>query len=197
MSPRHSAAEAQVTRSRILEKAIAVGATDGFEGVTIGRLAHDLGMSKAGVIGPFGSKEALQLAAFDAAVAEFREQVPGRVIRMRPGLDRLLRLCDAWVDFLVGARPGGCLLTTAATEYDAQSGPLHDAVVDSSQRWIEFLVSEITAALQTGELPDTTDPEQAAFELNGISLATNQAVQLHRDPTAADRARRAVRRLFT
>jgi AcrR family transcriptional regulator len=37
------------------------------EGLTIGRLANDLGMSKSGLIAHFGSKEDLQLATIATA----------------------------------------------------------------------------------------------------------------------------------
>ena len=48
---------------------------EGLEGVTIGRLAIELKMSKAGILGHFGTKESLQLATFDAAVESMRRQV--------------------------------------------------------------------------------------------------------------------------
>src|SRR5437016_3676098 len=63
-----SAVDALATRTKIIERAVEVASTAGLEGLTIGNLAGDLGMSKAGVLGHFGSKEALQLAALDAAV---------------------------------------------------------------------------------------------------------------------------------
>ena len=47
-----------------------------------------------------------------------------------------------------------------------------------------------------GELPPDTDIDQLVFELNGITLATDQATQLHHDPTAPTRARRAIDRLL-
>jgi hypothetical protein len=40
------------------------------------------------------------------------------------------------------------------------------------------------------------DLDQLAFELNGVILATDQAIQLHHDPAAPDRARRAMERLL-
>ncbi len=67
MSPRRSAAEAAGTRAAIVERALRVGSVDGLEGLTIGRLAGEIGMSKSGLIRHFGSKEGLQLAALDAS----------------------------------------------------------------------------------------------------------------------------------
>ncbi|MGW5699368.1 hypothetical protein ACWEWX_54280, partial [Streptomyces asiaticus] len=52
MSPRRSAAEAQATRGRILGRAAEIASEEGLEGITIGRLAEELDMSKSGVPGP-------------------------------------------------------------------------------------------------------------------------------------------------
>ncbi len=51
------------TRQHILERAIDVASLEGLEGLTIGRLADELEMSKSGLFAHFGSKEDLQLAA--------------------------------------------------------------------------------------------------------------------------------------
>ena len=68
MSPRVSASAAAVTREGIVQASVATASREGLEAVTIGRLAEQLDMSKAGVVGPFGSKEELQLETFRAAV---------------------------------------------------------------------------------------------------------------------------------
>ena len=49
------------TKQRILERAYQLGGLYGLESLTIGQLAEQLEMSKAGVYGHFGSKQALQL----------------------------------------------------------------------------------------------------------------------------------------
>ena len=52
----------EATREAILDRAVDLASTDGLEGLTIGRLAAELEMSKSGLFGHFGSKEGLQLA---------------------------------------------------------------------------------------------------------------------------------------
>jgi len=47
VSPRRSAADAAQTREAIVERAVAVASTEGLEGLTVGRLAGDLGLSKS------------------------------------------------------------------------------------------------------------------------------------------------------
>jgi AcrR family transcriptional regulator len=197
VSPRKSVAETAVTRTRILDRSLALASVDGLEGVTIGRLAADLGMSKAGVIGHFGTKEALQLATLAEAVERFRDRVPARAVGARPGVERLTRAFAEWIDYMAGAEGhGGCFLTSVATEFDGRPGPVRDAVLAALSRWSEYVAAELRSAVDAGELPADTDVDQLVFELDGIALAARQAIQLHADPAAPDRARRAIGRLL-
>ena len=199
MSPRKSAAEARSTRERILEHGIAIASVEGLEGLTIGRLAGDLGMSKAGVLGHFGTKEALQLAALDRASAIFSRLVWDPAATARPGLTRLRAACEAWIDYLERARgvfPGGCLFTTASIEFDGRGGPVRDAVARLYLVWRRRLAGELRLALEAGELAPQSDPEQISFELIGLYLGLNHANQLLGDPRAAERTRRALDRLL-
>jgi AcrR family transcriptional regulator len=200
MSPRKSAAEARRTRERIIERSVAMASVEGLEGLTIGRLAGDLGMSKSGLLGHFGTKEELQLAALRRASAVFSRAVWEPARDLPPGLPRLRAVCEAWTTYLDRERdtfPGGCLFTTSAVEFDAREpGPVRDAVARLHRTWQHRLLADIRTAVAAGELPPPTDPEQLVFELNGAYLSLNHAVQLFGDRTAPERTRRAVARLL-
>ncbi|MFE0099000.1 TetR/AcrR family transcriptional regulator [Streptomyces sp. NPDC059009] len=200
MSPRKSVAEARRTRERIVDRAISLASVDGLEGLTIGRLATDLGMSKAGILGHFGTKEALQLAALEGASAIFSRVVWEGAQHERPGLLRLRAVCEAWFSYLEAERevfPGGCLFTTAAVEFDARHGVLRDAVARLVRLWRRRLTGEVRTAVAAGELPAGTEPEQIAYEIVGVYLALNQEIQLLGAPdVAAVRTRRALDRLL-
>src|SRR5690242_12542535 len=99
MPGRRSAAEARDTRAAILAAAADIASVEGLEGLTIGRLANELEMSKAGVIGHFGSKEELQLATLEYAAAIFRERVWVPAEHLPEGLPRLLATIEAWVRY--------------------------------------------------------------------------------------------------
>ncbi|MHA5054600.1 TetR/AcrR family transcriptional regulator [Streptomyces sp. SD15] len=197
MSPRKSVAETAATRGRIIESALTLASAEGLEGLTIGRLATDLKMSKAGVIGHFGSREALQLAVLDAAVERFRMRVPARAVGARPGTERLTRAFDEWIDYMAeGEGHGGCFLASAASEFDGRPGPVRDAVLDALAAWSAYVAAELITAVEGHELSPHTDVDQLAFELNGVALAANQSLQLHRDPKTPARARRAIARIL-
>ena len=197
MSPRKSVVEAAATRTRIIERALTLGAVNGLEGLTIGHLATDLGMSKAGVIGHFGTKEALQLAVVDEAVERFRARVPGHALGARPGLERLSRAFEEWIAYMTeDEEHRGCFLTSVAMEYDERPGPIRDVILTALARWSDYVTAELDEAVTAGELPRDTDIPQLVFELGGIALAVQQAILLNRDPSAADRGRRAIRRIL-
>ena len=65
------------TRQAILDRAVQIASEEGLEGLSIGRLAGELGVSKSGLFAHFGSKTDLQLATVDAAREIFIEEVIG------------------------------------------------------------------------------------------------------------------------
>lgn len=174
-----------------------MASSDGLEGVTIGRLADQVGMSKAGVVGHFGSKEQLQLEVLASAAETFLREVWEPVREHPPGRRRLLALCDLWVDHVSGqAFPGGCFWTAASSELDGRPGPLRDAVVEMHRTWQRRLIDEIGLCRELGELDAEVDPAQAAFELRAIAMGLNEALQLAGDQSAPHRARRAMHRVL-
>lgn len=197
MSPRNTVEGAAETRETILTEAVARGSVEGLEGITIGKLATSLHMSKAGVIGHFGNKEALQLAALDAAVTTFRAEIWEPLAERPEGITRLRAISRAWLSHLEGDTfPGGCFLTAAAAEFDGRPGPVRDAVASTLALWERTLARDARAAIEAGDLPADSDPIQIAFELNGIAMAVNQGRQLRGDGLAAKRGRAAMKRLL-
>ncbi|GAA2441544.1 TetR/AcrR family transcriptional regulator [Streptomyces macrosporus] len=197
MSPRRSAAEARRTRERIIERSVALASLEGLEGLTIGRLASDLGISKSGLLGHFGTKEALQIAALERAAVIFDREVWRPAADAAPGLARLRAVCTTWISYLErGVFPGGCLFVASTFEYDGRDGPVRDLLRRQFGAWRRRLVADVRVAAGRGELPPDTDPEQVVFELNGILMSLNHTIQLYGDTGAAARARRAVDRLL-
>lgn len=197
VSPRRSVADARHTRAVILARGMHVASIEGLDGLTIGRLATDLGLSKAGLLGHFGTKESLQLAVIDMAAALFMTEVADRASSTRPGMPRLLALCEAWISYLErGVFAGGCFFTAVGTEFDDKPGPVRDAVAGLQSVWERDLRYHVRLAVLAGDLPAGTEPEQVVFEQVGLMLALNRALQLYRDRSAPDRARRAMARLL-
>ncbi len=190
------------TRQAILESAVDIASEEGLEGLTIGRLASELSMSKSGLFAHFGSKECLQLATVEAARSIFIREVIGPAFEADKGLPRLWSLCDTWLAYVSGeVFRGGCFFAAAAAEFDGRPGPVRDRVAAIMKEWLGLLGRSVAEAQGEGQLDASASPAQLAFELNALEMGANWAYQLHGDRQAFARAREAVlerlRRLVT
>jgi hypothetical protein len=106
-------------------------------------------------------------------------------------------MCGAWVSSLERrVFPGGCFFTAAAAEFDDRPGRVRDAIAGLATVWNRDLYRQARTAAAEGDLPPDTDPDQLVFEVTGVVMALNNALQLHRDTAAPARARRALARLL-
>jgi AcrR family transcriptional regulator len=184
------------TRRAILTAAVNVASVEGLEGLSIGRLASELRMSKSGLFAHFGSKEELQVSTVRAAAAIFVHRVirPAEE-RFEPGIARLQAMLDDWLDYMErGIFAGGCFFAAATVEMDGRPGPVRDAVATQMASWAGLLGDCARVAIERGELVPDTDPEQLAFELDALGTAVNSGWQLHEDATVFERGHRAIRR---
>lgn len=180
------------TRAAILEAAIDLASVEGLEGLSIGRLAKRMSMSKSGVIGHFESKTDLQLEAVAAAIVVF-EQAVLEPEREAPGLPRLRARIERWIEHVASGRfEGGCFFWAASAEFDGRPGPVRDAVARATAHWLDGLAEEVRLAQRLGELDADQEPEQLAFELHAFVQEANWAKQLLGREDAFERARRAV-----
>jgi AcrR family transcriptional regulator len=181
------------TRRLILNRAMDIASVDGLQGLSIGRLATDLAVSKSGVFTHFGSKEELQLATVRAAAEVFIEQVIQPADEAPPGLARVWRLCTARLAYLaVSPFPGGCFFAAAAAEFDARPGRVRDEIATGMRRWRKRYARDIAAAIDLGEIAVGTGPDQLAFELDALARAGGSDFLLFDDPAALDHARAAM-----
>jgi AcrR family transcriptional regulator len=184
------------TRRAILTAAVNIASVEGLEGLTIGRLATELDMSKSGLFAHFGSKEELQVSTVRAAAAIFghRVVVPAEE-RFEPGIARLHAMLESWIDYMEhGIFAGGCFFANVAIEMDGRPGPVRDCIALQMSRWADMLAAYARAAIERGELREDTDPEQLAFELDALGTAVNAWWQLHQDEIVFERGHRAIRR---
>jgi hypothetical protein len=77
-------------------------------------------------------------------------------------------------------------------EFDARPGPVNEAVRETMRRWLGVLEREAAIAIVNGELAEGLDPKDIAFTLNALAVGANCDYQLHRNPRALTRARRAM-----
>jgi len=186
-------AHGERTRQSILEAAVNLASEEGLEGLTIGRLASETGMSKSGLFAHFGSKEDLQLATVEAAREIFIREVIHPAFEAERGLARLWKLCDIWLLYVSGGVfRGGCFFAAAAAEFDGRPGTVRNRIAEIMKEWLAMLRRAVVEAQAAGQLDGGVDPAQLAFEFNALELGANWAFQLYGDRQAFARARDAI-----
>jgi AcrR family transcriptional regulator len=180
------------TRRAILRKAVNIASVEGLEGLTIGKLASELGISKSGLFAHFGSKEDLQCAVIDQAREIFVERVV-RPASPFQGLKRLRALCENWVAY--GEErvfPGGCFFSAASLEFDDRPGLVREQIVGLMKKWLGNLEQAARDAQAAGEIAKDIDVRQLAFEIHALAMGANWSSRLFRDSRAFRSARRAI-----
>jgi AcrR family transcriptional regulator len=184
------------TRDAILDRALRMASELGLEGLSIGRLAEELDLSKSGLFAHFESKEELQVRTLERAAERFAEAVIRPALAQPAGERRLRALFESWLEWPRRVRqPGGCIFAAAAAELDDRPGAARDRLIALQQEWHATLARVVRRAQEVGEFRVDLDPAQLAFEVQGIGLAWNYYARLLRDPRALDRARAAFERL--
>ena len=177
------------TRSAILSEAIKLASIQGLDGISIGGLAARMKLSKSGLFGHFGSKEALQQAILEAVAERFVGQVIRPALQQPRGEQRLRAFFDnwlAWVDNDI--LPGGCPLMGAALELDDRPGPLRDYLASQQSQFIRTLERMAQTAVSQGAFRQDVDIHQFAFDLYGIGIGYSIWLRLLRDADAKHRA---------
>ena len=161
---------------------------EGLDGLTIGRLAGELGMSKSGLFAHFGSKQELQLATVEAAAARFREAVIDPVADAAEGAPRLRAMATAYLAHLDSdTYSGGCFW---ARDIGRVRRPARARCATRSRRALEAWLGELE---RQARIAGVEDPERLAFELYALVMGANSRYRLSRRP-AGLRLRPRVRR---
>lgn len=182
----------QQTRHVIVAHALQTASVHGLGGLTIGRLASDLGLSKSGLFAHFRSKEALQVGVLEAARDGFVDEVLRPAVQLPRGIPRVRALFENWLAWGTSdLRPGGCLFVNASSELDDRPGVLRDVLVDLQAQWIDTLEKAASIAVDCGDFRADVDPRQFAFEMYSFLLGRQLFGRLLREPRAHERTRAA------
>lgn len=181
----------------MLGAALSLATELGLEGVTIGKLAEHVGMSKSGLFAHFSSKENLQVAILDEAVARFVAVVVAPALKKPRGEPRLRALLENWIawskaDFL----PGGCIFVVAGVELDDRPGPARDRLVAAQKDWLGTIAGAARIAIDERHFRKDLDTEQIAYELFSIAYGYHFLRRIGDAGRAERRARAAIERIL-
>lgn len=185
------------TRAHILREALSLASTIGIEGVTIGKLADHVGMSKSGLFAHFASKDNLAIAILDEAVDRFIAIVVSPALKRPRGEPRVRALVENWIGWAqADFQPGGCIFLSASVELDDRPGPARDRLVASQKDWVQTLATAARIAVQEKHFRKDLDCDQFAIDL--VAAAYGQAIlgRLFSDPKLDARLRKAFDRIL-
>jgi len=187
----------EITRQAILERATALASRHGLEGVSIGQLAEDLGLSKSGLFAHFGSKETLHVEILRFAADRFVQEVVRPALAQPRGEPRVRAIFERWLAWSRShSVPGGCLFVAAASELDDRPGPARDELVRLQRDWMDSIAISFRSGITEGHFRADADPEQFAHDLYSVMLGYHHAQRLLRDPAADARAHASVAALL-
>src|SRR5262245_11474646 len=167
-----SLSKGQVSRAAILHAAAKLATTKGLDGLSIGDLAAEVGMSKSGLYAHFKSKEELELATIETAAAIFEREVLQPVAGAPAGIARLKSLANSFLAHLERkVFPGGCFFAAVGAELDTRPGPVRDRVAAVVSSWLSLLRQCIVDAQALGEIDPRAEVDQVVFEVQAMLLA--------------------------
>jgi len=156
---------------KILALAMGIAAREGLAGLTIGRLARELRMSKSGLFAHFRSKRSLEMATIDEARSVF-SSVLSPAKAANEGIEQLWVLCDSWLAHIERrVFPGGYFFTGAFFECAERSGSIEDEINGMAQEWWGMLRTAVQKAQDRKEIDLSIDARRISFDLNGTLIA--------------------------
>jgi AcrR family transcriptional regulator len=183
----------QASRATILLTAAKLATTRGLDGLSIGDLAAEVGMSKSGLYAHFKSKEELELATIETAAVIFDREVLQPAAKAQAGTGRLWALVDAFLSHLERrVYPGGCFFAAVASELDTRPGAARDRVLQMLDAWQSLFRQCIVDGQAGGEIDPKADVAQAAFEVQAMLLAGNYQFVMTNNPIRLTQARKGV-----
>ncbi len=184
------------TKVQILDSALGLARSIGYEALSIGELAKKVGMSKSGLFAHFKSKEALQLMILDHAAFTFTQKVIRPALKKKRGIIRLKAIIDHWVDWSVKENRGSCPLVTAAIEFDDRPGEVQEKIKTHLSSLHHTIARACEIAVEEKELAEDTDPDLMAQEIFSYILSYHLYVKTMCDAKAGKRFRTSLEQLI-
>jgi len=185
------------TRDRILDQGLALMSQSGLEGVTLGVLADQVGMSKSGLFAHFRSKEEVQISLLEHTSEVGAAHIIAPSMKQPEGLPRLKALVKNWFGWAPRAGlPGGCPVAAGLFEFDDVESPVRNKILEMEAEWRALLTRTVTEARSLGHLRRDLDAAQFVWELCGIYLSHHVAQRFLKSPEANRRAQIAFEALL-
>ena len=178
--PRGSYAKGRERREQILDAAWEAFAANGYRGTTIAHIAERTGLTDAGVLHHFASKEELLLTVLERRDAQGRQRVDGALAATGSFMRALIALCEENAATPAMIR----LFTVMAAESIDTAHPGHALFHARYTRLRRSCAAELRAAQERGEVDAGLDPDLVAPQI--LAMFDGLQLQWLLDPCQVD-----------
>ncbi len=154
------------TRQRIVTAAAQLFNQRGYAGTHIRDIMEATGLAKGGIYGNFASKEEIEVAAFEHAVACVVEPIAEALARHEGSPQKLHALLHLYEEYAVAPPlPGGCPILNTSIEADDAHAPLRERVVAALDVLQETIRTVIVTGQSAGEIRMEVDAAETAVHM--------------------------------
>jgi len=166
---RRRARDPEATRQALLDAAIELFGTEGFDATSVQSIADRAQVTKGGFYHHFGSKQALLHEIHDRFIDYHLEQL--RSLLAEPGLDPVERVRRMVRDVLVvGAAKWRNDIEIFYQERRQLEGASYAAVLAKRHEFEGYVVEVLRRGIDAGALADRGDPKVVAFGIIGMTM---------------------------
>lgn len=162
------------TRQEIVEASLQLFSVKGYYNTSISDILQATGLTKGGLYGHFGSKEAIWDAAYERSVQIWQGIVFEGVREIAHPVERIMHAIENDLRNYIGGEVfrGGCFLFNMLVELPGQSESLARRILDGYQTFSNLLASWVEEAHELGILRAEVDSREVAdFILTAINGA--------------------------
>ncbi|NJD91639.1 MAG: TetR/AcrR family transcriptional regulator [Geobacter sp.] len=166
------------TRQEIVIKALDLFSIKGYYNTSIGDIMAATGLTKGGLYGHFGSKEAIWEASYEEAEKVWERTVFTGLREIEDPLERLCCLIDNVMRDYLGknAFPGGCFFLNMIVELSGQSEEMKNRIWRGYKGFVRLMASWLKDAERKGVIrPGLDHGEISTF----IEIVQNGAAALY------------------
>lgn len=162
------------TRQEIVEASLQLFSVKGYYNTSISDILQATGLTKGGLYGHFGSKEAIWDAAYERSVQIWQGIVFEGVREIAHPVERIMHAIENDLRNYIGGEVfrGGCFLFNMLVELPGQSESLARRILDGYRTFSNLLASWVEEAHELGILRAEVDSREVAdFILTAINGA--------------------------
>ena len=159
------------TKKAALKAGLRLVSLEGFEKLSVARLAKSAGLSKSGLFAHFSSKESLELELIESAHQHFSDAVIRPALLKERGIARVSALLKNWLSWDQSeSQPGGCIFLAAAQRFKEEANSARSALLKSQLVWLGVIEKALQISLEEGHLNPEAPTRELAEEIHRIGV---------------------------